>query len=723
MRHLKAVMRNVLLLIRWELLLAGLCSIQHLQGQPTTINEVSVLHLVPEPPGGLVPYRQGQLWGYADTTGRLRVRPAFPIEVPLLIGGLGKFDQQADGSYRLLNAHGDYLRVGPSDVLVPVGAEALGVRPRAENAGRSYISALPQEFWKDPTEPYNWCNDEGQADPTGRRYQRPQWKLAWQPPAAYPEALYLGEGLFMAQRRLKTPAAGQPDSAVVACYVLVDAHGQSVTSFCYDELDGFHQGRTLMMRNGRVGYLDRHGREVIPPRYADVYQLHYEGRLPTPVPDRYFKGGAVKVFDDSLRTGIIDTTGREVVPLRHWLRLDPPDSAGISLAHYQTAAGDTVAQFFRADGRPAFRMTFQGAAPFWRNRAVVKCKGKWGLINRHGQWVLTCRYDRLYYASLAHGTGEEAMMMPEELCFFERYGESAGSRFLLDLDVLQCERNGKIGFVEARRGHELVKPRYDQVFFSFRNGLACAVRQGRAFILNRQGRELREAQPYNAFNNGGRAREWQWGQGHRTYQLLSRNDPESGWLLPDTAWLVIDRRGKLMVPPQPQGRWPLFVTRAGYVAVQTNAGCGLLGPGGQWVIPPTSCSHVEQYDALVLALCQQPDSTSTAALCDPSGRLLRRFPRTTGYYFYQHLKLLLLIQQQPNGLQTVRLLDQNGRIRCTLPYASYGLPWEAHHAATPSQRQSLLRLEAEATSDGQGRLPHGQRGGYMGVWGRQFWKD
>ena len=41
------------------------------------LREVTRLERVPEPPGGLIPYRVGKLWGYADTTGRLVIRPCF----------------------------------------------------------------------------------------------------------------------------------------------------------------------------------------------------------------------------------------------------------------------------------------------------------------------------------------------------------------------------------------------------------------------------------------------------------------------------------------------------------------------------------------------------------------------------------------------------------------------------------------------------------------------
>ncbi|MGI4870579.1 MAG: hypothetical protein ACRYFX_05300 [Janthinobacterium lividum] len=37
-------------------------------GYPPAV--VTTLAPVPVPPGGLIPYRKGDLWGYADTTGR-----------------------------------------------------------------------------------------------------------------------------------------------------------------------------------------------------------------------------------------------------------------------------------------------------------------------------------------------------------------------------------------------------------------------------------------------------------------------------------------------------------------------------------------------------------------------------------------------------------------------------------------------------------------------------
>lgn len=39
-----------------------------------------------------------------------------------------------------------------------------------------------------------------------------------------------------------------------------------------------------------------------------------------------------------------------------------------------------------------------------------------------------------------------------------------------------------------KTGRELMPLRYDQIIFFRRNGLACAIRQGRAFVLDHRGR-------------------------------------------------------------------------------------------------------------------------------------------------------------------------------------------------------------------------------------------
>ncbi|MGI4870333.1 MAG: WG repeat-containing protein [Janthinobacterium lividum] len=134
------------------------------------LRPVAELRAVPEPPGGLVPYRQGPLWGFADTTGRVWIRPVFASE-PLRFGselllwaerpaGFGPFKRRSGqqepaneaatwnvryGSFDasgilnpdafpvrraafLLNACGEQLRASASEALAPTAGGWQAVR-------------------------------------------------------------------------------------------------------------------------------------------------------------------------------------------------------------------------------------------------------------------------------------------------------------------------------------------------------------------------------------------------------------------------------------------------------------------------------------------------------------------------------------------------------------------------------------------------------------------
>jgi|GEM_PF-3766441 len=65
------------------------------------LRPVAELRAVPEPPGGLVPYRQGTLWGFADTTGRVWIKPTFATEPTRFGAGLLLLaEQQAPKQYQ-----------------------------------------------------------------------------------------------------------------------------------------------------------------------------------------------------------------------------------------------------------------------------------------------------------------------------------------------------------------------------------------------------------------------------------------------------------------------------------------------------------------------------------------------------------------------------------------------------------------------------------------------
>lgn len=685
-------------------------------------HEVQQLAPTNEPPGGLIPYRKGALWGYADTTGRVVITPWLTQEPPLFIGGFAQHYPQPyqPGKFIVINAHGEFLQVLPGQVVVPAGRGGGAVRSKAANAGQLYVNEFPQSFWKPEDAPRQWCIDEARKDPTGRRFVREGVDIERQSLADYPEAASLGGGFFRSTKsgsgtfvgRRTVPARhGPADSMVVERFALLNGQGQPITDFRYDWLDAFYDNRALFERAGRIGYLDQQGREVIPPRYQDVYADDFPDSLAGPGASREFDQGVAGVIDDSLRTSLIDTTGRPIVPFRHWLALSGPDEAGYCHTQYRTATGDTITQFVRPDGRLAFRRTFPDATNFWQGRAVVRRGRKFGLIDRRGRLIVPCKYDKLHFTAPGTNFFPDTPNEIRELslCAFESNYGKFDNPALVDTLYMQVWRKGKSGFVERRTGREIVPPRY-QVIEGFRNGFAWVQRDSQQYIIDRHGREIIAAHPDYYF--------WDWQRrvGRQTYFLLTTEDK----IVADT-WMLTDTLGRVLIPPQSRGLFPRLVTGGGLVIVERGQ-WGAIGPGGQVLLPLGRYREIELHDSLVVApqASANADSTRTIALFNQRGQLLREFPRTHYWYFLPTLKLLSLTQKMADGRLQTQLIDQTGRTRLVPPF--HGGTEEINPIAPLAQRRHLLHLRAE--SDEWGRRPaHGLPGGYMSLSGRRFWED
>jgi hypothetical protein len=680
----------------WLLLLSWLTLPGQLRAQaPKTYQPHEVRCLAPaaEPPGGLVPYRHAKLWGYADTSGHVVLKPWLPEVPPFFIGGFARLSYLTTpaADYLVLNAHGEYLHVRPGQVVGLGPAGSVEVVRAADFPNRPFVTGFPQDVWPSAYERKRWCKAPREGYLVG------QLRVDSNP---------LGQGRFSRHRWVRRSRPGEPADSVER-YAMVDAQGHLLTGFHYDWVDDFYGDRALMIRDGRVGYLNRQGQEVIKPRYYLRPDDFYAQSC-------HFAHGVARVYLDSVRNGLIDTRGRVLLPFQSKLQLSTPDEAGYTLARRRTAAGRIVTQFFGPTGKPLFGRTFQRATYFWHGRAWVWQGNKAGLLDRRGRLLVPYRYDSLYFAHRLHNVDakDPADSRYPERCFFEH--EVATPFYHLDTTYVQCERGGKVGFVDFRTGRVLVPPRYGSVVCSFRQGFACVERQHQAYIIDRHGREVSKGQFYDS----SLANDWQWGQGQQLYFLLSRNGPPGWWLVPDTAWYVADRRGRVVVPLQPRSRRPLFIMGQGLTAVQTPTGCGVLGQGGRWVLPPRY-QRLRQCGRLLLAYDTARQTGATLTLFDQRGRLLRRATGVKSFYMNEAARTLYLTYTLPTGQFRTLLLDQDGRTRAVL--AGYHLIMD-YVQMHPSPHSYILEVSEERGADGT-TLPGGRPGGYISTAGRRFWQD
>ncbi|MFB6247656.1 MAG: WG repeat-containing protein [Salinibacter sp.] len=132
----------------------------------------------------------------------------------------------------------------------------------------------------------------------------------------------------------------------------------------------FVEGRALIRRDGRYGFIDTSGAAVIPPTYAAARPFSGEGLAP--------------VRPDSL-WGFVDREGRMVIePRFRWADRasgdSPPTVAPDSLPPAQGGSGPTLVPPTRA---PAY---------FSEGRARVRRDGRWGFVDRSGTLVIPPRF-------------------------------------------------------------------------------------------------------------------------------------------------------------------------------------------------------------------------------------------------------------------------------------------------------------------------------------------
>jgi hypothetical protein len=215
------------------------------------LRTVAVLRVVPEPLGGLIPYRQGQLWGFADTTGRVWIRPVFTTQPPRFGAGLllqaqqeradlendtrppgakhargrqllpswnvryGRLENHGlstlwsvdldkpvrQGTAWLLNAHGERLPAQPNEAMVQAPGEGWRAvrRGAAPGAARELVAIETRELGTDWQRPGRvFTVERGQQAPAVPvRFTRPR---AYEPDIDFTDAFATDAPLYLARK-------------------------------------------------------------------------------------------------------------------------------------------------------------------------------------------------------------------------------------------------------------------------------------------------------------------------------------------------------------------------------------------------------------------------------------------------------------------------------------------------------------------------------------------
>lgn len=172
------------------------------------------------------------------------------------------------------------------------------------------------------------------------------------------------------------------DSSGMALFLLPDRSPR--TPFVYQPVTIVADGRIGVSRNGKQGFLDLNGREVIPCIYDEI-GLFRQGRA------------FVRIGD---LCGIIDTLGDTILPLRFHNRSPKGDHY---IYHDSLALVEQNGRLGYVDlqGNLAIPLYFDEAYHFSQGLAAVHKDGAWGYIDTHGDIFLPFIFDLA--TSFRHG--------------------------------------------------------------------------------------------------------------------------------------------------------------------------------------------------------------------------------------------------------------------------------------------------------------------------------
>jgi hypothetical protein len=407
---------------------------------------------VPEPSGGLVPYRKGTRWGYSDTLGNLVIQPVFAREPGAFLLGFGVLTPERD-SLTLINARGEMIRATRSRALglLPDGSLQLlsrrgrGFRPAL--SGLRYLkgsrTAVRDTLWLAP----NGEDDLTRLSPT---------RVVRYLPSLLPGKL----------------ATLNPEYERGA---LLDAQGKALTGYDYADITPFIDGfaRAERFRSGQVVLLNRQGQEVLPlvQRGSTVSGLSnvYHNRA---LVQRHYGADTAAA---SYVVELVDSTGRV-------LRALAGHSYGSWLINGQVYCAKAIRgplHLFDRDGQPLLNgAAFTEVDQFYNNRLRARTQdGFCGLLDRRLRWVAAPRYQDLYHLS---NNGNRM------------YSLNGVSSPRYDTAYVVIRQHDQYGLLRCRDGQVVVPIRYDTVTRPLTRGFATLVRAKRSYVVNARGQELSE---------------------------------------------------------------------------------------------------------------------------------------------------------------------------------------------------------------------------------------
>lgn len=240
-------------------------------------------------------------------------------------------------------------------------------------------------------------------------------------------------------------------------YGLMDSMGRMITPARYDEVMMQDFGWLRIKNDNYYGLSDTSDRDITRADLNDI--LHY--------------GDGFAIVQRMQGKGAVNRKGEEIIPVRH----DECRLANDSLILARTGLR---LRWHDTQGVLKTSIVFDSLTGFSQNNvARGRYKGRWGLINREGQWVIPAKYDdvRVYYQAAKAKLGDQV-----DFFYFDAAGHPSTIKRIViikdeeemeDADLLNARgtafsgwfatSQGLWGLREPRTGRILIEPSFKTI--------------------------------------------------------------------------------------------------------------------------------------------------------------------------------------------------------------------------------------------------------------------
>lgn len=281
----------------------------------------------------LYPYKQGDLWGYIDTTGAPVIAPAYEL-AGFFYEGLA------------------YAQIGDAlGFIDEKGNEVIKAKYQAAfNFNEGYASVLLDEDW-------GVINNKGE--------------MVIEPRFSGPMMFYNGLAKFKLERGL------------FSTYGFVNTKGDTIIYPSFEKASNFSDGLCMASKDGQnYGYINTKGEWVIQPTMPLESAIKINGEYD--YSDKDFSNGHIAVMQER-KFGLMDKTGKLVLACTF-------DFIGQFAEGLAPARKDTLYGYIDLKGNWIVKPAYSSAEAFHHGLAAVSLGDysdrKYGFINREGKVVI-----------------------------------------------------------------------------------------------------------------------------------------------------------------------------------------------------------------------------------------------------------------------------------------------------------------------------------------------